>query len=178
MFVGQPAAAAQVALGDERAALALRAEAESSSIISTVIVKRVVELQRVDVVGRDTGPRHRLGPALHRRDLGEVGHLVDVPVRLPAGRAEHVDRAAACRSRARSSVVTIDRAAAVGDHAAVELVQRVGDHAAREHVVDRDRVAVAGERVQARELAHADRDLGELLGRRAELVHVPRATIA
>ena len=43
--------------------------------------------------------------------------------------------------------------------------------------VDRDRIAVQRVRVQARVLAHADGDLGELLGRRAELVHVaPRAS--
>ena len=32
-----------------------------------------------------------------------------------------------------------ERAAAVGDHAAVEAVERVGHHRRAEHVVDRDR---------------------------------------
>ena len=82
--------------------------------------------------------RHRPGQRAGRRR--EVGLLADVPVRLRAARAEHVDR------RLREVLGPLgrrhdERAAAVGDHAAVEQVQRVGDHPRVEHVVDGDRVA-------------------------------------
>ena len=41
-----------------------------------------------------------------------------------------------------------------------------------EDIVDRDRVAVLRERIESGELADTDGDLGQLLGRRPELVHV------
>ena len=65
-----------------------------------------------------------------------------------------------------------DRAAAVGHHAAVELVERIGDELRTEHVVDGDRIAVHGVRVAAGVLADLHRDRRELLRRRAVLVHV------
>ncbi len=65
-----------------------------------------------------------------------------------------------------------DRPAAVGDDAAVELVQRVGDHAGPDDVLDGQVVPVAGQRVELGVLPDADGDLGQLLGGRAELVHV------
>ena len=42
-----------------------------------------------------------------------------------------------------------------------------------DHVVGGDRIAVHRVRIEPGELAHADRDLGQLLRGRAVLVHVP-----
>ena len=63
-------------------------------------------------------------------------------------------------------------AAAIGDHAAVQQVQRCRDHRRGQHVLDGDGVAIEGQRVQRRVAARGHRDLGELLGGRAVLVHV------
>ena len=75
---------------------------------------------------------------------GEVGHLRDHRVVAARRRAEHVDRRLARGRAARSAEVMHERAGAVGHEAAVELVQRRRVQRRREHVVDRDRVAVAG----------------------------------
>ena len=55
------------------------------------------------------------------------------------------------------------RAAAIGDEAALEQVERVGDHPRFEHVLHGDRVAEAGARVPRRPLALHHGDHGELL---------------
>ena len=68
-----------------------------------------------------------------------------------------------------------DRAAGVGDEAAVEQVEGVGDPAGGEDVVDGDRVAHHRFGVERRPLARGDGDLGELLVGRAVLVHVAHA---
>ena len=64
--------------------------------------------------------------------------------------------------------------AAVGDEAAVELVERISDQAAAEDVVDGYGVALGSDRVGARVLPHGDRHFGQLLRRRAVLLHVAR----
>ena len=66
------------------------------------------------------------------------------------------------------------RGAAVGDQAAVAHRERVADHRRTQHVSDGQRVARPRLRVHLRPLPRGDRDLGELLARRAELVHVAR----
>ena len=67
-----------------------------------------------------------------------------------------------------------DRARAVGLEAEVEHPQRRRDHPRREVVVDRHRAIVhLRTRVGVGPLPAGDRDLPELLGRRAELDHVP-----
>ena len=63
-------------------------------------------------------------------------------------------------------------AGTVGDQAAVELVQRRRLERRGQHVVDGERVAVAGRRVHGRPLAGAHGDLGELLRRGAVGGHV------
>ena len=81
------------------------------------------------------------GPADRSRGRGHVGHRGDRVVRRATGRAAHVHGPVpevACPFLGGHD----DAAAAVGDHAAVELVQRVGDEPRRHHVVDGDRVAV------------------------------------
>ena len=67
-----------------------------------------------------------------------------------------------------------ERPGAVGHEAAVEQVQRADLERRRQHVLDGDGLAVAGPRVQGRPLPGAHGDLGQLLGGRAELVHVAR----
>ena len=118
---------------------------------------------------RSHGERTRLRGSRH----GEVGHLADVELMSERVRgAEHVRRL--LRQIARPLLRRHDaRRTAVGDHAAIEQVERIGDESRRQHVVDRDRVAVLRQRVEARVLAHRHRDLGQLLRRRTELVHVP-----
>ena len=77
------------------------------------------------------------------------------------------------RSRARSARRDDDRRGAVGLEAAVEQPIRVGDHRRREVVGHRHRPAVHHRGgIALRVLAHRDRDRAELLGPRAELVHV------
>ena len=75
-----------------------------------------------------------------------------------------------------------DRAAAIGDHAAFEQVQRVRDHARIHHVVDGGLADVEelevvhglhGLGVAHRVMARRGGDLGELFAGRAELEHVP-----
>ena len=118
------------------------------------------------------GLGERLRTAHRRRRAGHVGHRLDRVVRGAAGRAAHVHRAV--REIARPLLGgEDDAAAAVGDHAAVELVQRIGDEPRRQHVVDGDRVAVHRVGIAGRVLARLHRDRRELLGRGAVLVHVP-----
>ncbi|MDT4788875.1 hypothetical protein FQZ97_212620 [compost metagenome] len=64
------------------------------------------------------------------------------------------------------------RAAAVGHHAAVQLVQRVRDHRRVEHVFHGHHVAQHRVRVIARVVRGGHLDPGQLLGRGAVLVHM------
>ncbi len=112
------------------------------------------------------------GPLTAAAVTRHVGHGLDRVMRRAAGRAAHEDRAVREVARAVFGRED-DAAAAVGDDAAVELVQRIGDELGSEHVVDRDRIAVHRSRVAARVLTRLHRDRRELLGRRAVLVHVP-----
>ena len=63
-------------------------------------------------------------------------------------------------------------AAAVGDEAAFEQVERVGDHPRVHHVFHGDRIAERGPWVHARPLALHDGDHGQLLVRHPVLLHV------
>src|SRR5690606_17331858 len=66
------------------------------------------------------------------------------------------------------------RAAAVGDHAAVQTVQRVGDHRRVQHVLDGDHVTQHGVLVPLGVVAGRHLDPGQLLAGGAVLVHVAR----
>ena len=61
---------------------------------------------------------------------------------------------------------------AVGDHAAVEAMQRIGDHRRADHVLDGDDLAQQRVRVVLRVMRGGDLDPRQLLARGAELVHV------
>ena len=105
-----------------------------------------------------------------RRRVGQVD--------APAGCALHrLARAAHADERPRRLAGDLrgdddERAAAVADDAAVEPVQRVGDQRRGEHVLHRDDLAQHRVRVVLRVVRRRDLDPRQLLGGRAELVHV------
>ena len=114
------------------------------------------------------------GPEMRGGCRREVGHGGDRLVGRRLAGAEHPDGLLLAVPRALGADDD-DRAAGIGDEAAVEEVERVGDPARGEHVVDGDRVAHHRLRVEGRPLAGGDGDLGELLVRGAVLVHVAHA---
>ena len=65
-----------------------------------------------------------------------------------------------------------DRGGTVAVHVAVVQAERVGDHARGEVVGQRERVAVDRVGVELRVATRGERDLGQLLARRAVLVEV------
>ena len=87
--------------------------------------------------------------------------------------AEHIGRRLLQRLRARSRRHH-DRAAAVGDEAAVAHRERMADHARLQHVLDGERLLLPGGRIELRPLPRRDRDRGEVLARGAVLMHVAR----
>ena len=168
---GERAARAEAALGGERAALALGAEAEILQVEQRGDGEAVVAHQHVHVGraearhGEGTGARDR------PRRRGQIRHLGDSHVVGAGRRAEDVDRRLAQGPGPRRAGHD-EGPGAVGHETAVEQVQWAHLQRRCEHVGDRDRVAVAGPRVQCGPLAGAHRDGGQLLRRRAELVHV------
>ena len=66
-----------------------------------------------------------------------------------------------------------ERAAAVTDDAAIQQMQRRRDDSRREHVLDRDRIAILRHRIHRRMQPHRDRNLGQLLRGRPVVMHVP-----
>ena len=127
-----------------------------------------LHVRRLDV---GTGPHLRGGVAArHRREVVEL-----VPRRAPVERGPdrlHLDRRLA---EVRGGIGAGDDHCrpAVARHVAVEQAQRRRDHPGVEVVVHRHRVAVDRVRVDARVLAGVERDLGQLLARRPELVEMP-----
>ena len=129
--------------------------------------ERVVAHQQVDVGRLDAGHRERGRPGDRAAGRGEVGHLADHRVGRCTSPRRARTPAASARSRARSAdVITNAPAPSVTRQ---QSSRCSGDdlHRRREHVVDRDRVAVARVRVHRGPPAGVDRDLRELLGRRA-----------
>jgi hypothetical protein len=111
----------------ERAALALRAEAEVFEREQHRDRERVVHLQHVDVRRRQAGAGERERAALRRGRHREVGHRRDVHVvRHRVRGTEDVHRRSREVGGALGGGEDAGRAA-VGDHAAVEDVERVGD---------------------------------------------------
>src|SRR5579875_1464604 len=124
----EPAARFGVPVGNEGARLALADEAERLQPVDGHMGERVVDHEVVDVGGADP----RLGerrPARQpeRPGLGEVGHLRDHRGLRRFSRAEDMHgglgelRGAVCRG-------DHQRAAAIGDQAAFQEVERIGDH--------------------------------------------------
>ena len=134
--------------------------------------ERVVDLADVDVVGRDARALERELAAARRGRLGEVLPLAHRRVRRRLAGAEHPHRAPWRRSRARSSVVSTTAPPPSLRMQQCSFVSGSAIMRAALHVVDRDRVAVVRLGVERRVVPGRHRDLGELLDRRAELVHV------
>ena len=159
---------------DEGPALARPAEAERLEPHDRHDREGIVELRDVDVGGRHA--RHLEG-ALARQPgrvpAREVGHLAHHDVGRRLARAEHVDGLPPAVARPLGAG-DHDRAARVGDEAAVEQAERPGDEAGGEHLVDRERIPHERAGVEGRPLARRDGDLGELLAGGPELVHVAR----
>ena len=110
-----------------------------------------------------------------RADAGRIGQ-VDVAAHLPLHalpRAHHLHQ----RPLQAAGDLRRDddqRAAAVRDHAAVQPVQRRGDQRRSHHLLHRHHVPQHGVLVVLGVVGGGDLHPGELLGGRAELVHVPR----
>ena len=121
--------------------------------------------------GRDAGAVEGELSAAGGGRLGEVLPLAHRRVRCRFAGSQHPDR------KLRQITGPFlggedDCAATITADAAVQLRQRIGHHPRALHVVDGDRVLVVRLGVQRRVVPRRHRDLGELLDRRAELVHV------
>ena len=114
--------------------------------------------------------RRRPGDAEGARG-GEGLHLADHRRLDALAGAEDVDRLA------REILGAVgrgqdQRAAAVGDQAALQDAERIGDHPRVQHVLDRDRVLEGGARILRRPFALHHRDHGDLLVGDAVGLHV------
>lgn len=125
---GQRTARAEATVGDEGSALALRAEPEVFEGHQSGDGKAVVQLDDIDVGMYDTGHLHRLRAGDRRAGGGDVGHLADRhAVGVGSAGAEDVGRrlgeiaGSFCRRDDECS-------GAIGDEAAIELVERFGDY--------------------------------------------------
>ena len=139
-----------VAALDERAALALAAEAERLEPRHGEEAEAVVELGDVDVAGLEVGALPEVGAGVaggHRRGVVELVPRRPAPERR-ADRLEASDRVVdvggVLGGRHDHGGGAVDR------RVAVEEAERRGDHARRVVVVERHRVAVHGLRVDAR----------------------------
>src|SRR6218665_3640485 len=168
----QRAAWSDTAIGDERAAFPFLAEAQIFQKQDGVDGESVVQLDDIDVVGRDTRPLHRQRPGDTGGGYGQVLHAGDLPVRMRHGSAQHMDRLA------RPILGNVrrlhhHRRSAVGDQAAVAHSQRGRNHACAQYLFQTHRRAAIGLRVERGPRAGRQCHLGQLLARRAVLVHVP-----
>ena len=154
----QFAAGGGVALGDETAALAAPDKAEVFEPVDRQMREGVVDHQMVDVVVGDAGLGKGLGAGdAERARRGEILHLADHRRLDALAGAEDVDRL--CREILGALGRCEDqRAAAIGDQAALQQPERIGDHPRVQHVVDGDRVLEGGARVLCRPFALHDRD--------------------
>ena len=168
---GERASRTETDVGRERPALALGAEAEILQVEKGGDGEAVVAHEHVHLGGTEARHGEGTGARDRPRRRGEIGHLGDAHVVGAGRRAEDVDRRLGqgprpCRAG------HDEGAGPIGHQAAVEQVQRAHLQRRCEDVGDRQRVAVAGPRVQRGPLPGAHRNGGQLFGRRAELVHV------
>ena len=169
---------AQASAFHPRAAFAFHAEAEVLENREHGDRERVVDHRDVELARCYARLAECAGPGLRSGAGGDVAAVLGVLRGLAA--AEDPDRLflAVARDVGRRDH---HRAAAIGDHAALEQVQRVGDHARAHHVRDRglanleelershrrDRFGVSH-----RVITRRRGDLRELLARGAVLMHV------
>ncbi len=168
----QLAAGAGVAVGDEFAGLFMRHEAEIAETVERQMRERVVDHQMIDVLVGDAG----LLEGQRSRDLEGARrikrlHLADHRRLHALAGAEDVDRlfrkilGAVGRGQDQ-------RAAAVGDEAALQDAERIGDHPRVQDVLDRDRRLHGGARILRRPFALHHRDHRDLLMGDAVGLHV------
>ena len=154
------------------AALALLAEAERLEGEQHHRREGVVDLAHVDVVGRDAGPLERELARAAAGDSVKSSHslivVCDVASPVPSTHTGGLAQVAA-----RSSVVSTTAPPPSERMQQCSFVSGSAIMRAAVHVVDGDRVAVVRLGIERRVVAGRHRDLGELLDRRAELVHVP-----
>ena len=133
VFVGSGPSKREPSALDERAALALRAEAEVLEREQHGDRERVVELQHVDVVEGHPGPLERQRAGLRRGRRRSDRPDCDDVQRGGSACAPRRARSTGALRQVTGPLLGRDdaRAAAVGDDAAVEHVQRVGDHPRR-----------------------------------------------
>ena len=158
---------------DERAAFALLAEAEIFQEQDGVDRERIVELDSIDVLRAEPG--HLVGGLSGGEGAGhrQIRHARNVGVGGRLAAAQHIGGRLLERLGALGRCDD-DRAAAVGDETAVAHRERIAHHPGREHAIDRQRLLLPRGRVEQRPFARGHRDRGQLLARRAELMHVAR----
>src|SRR6266702_5366732 len=161
----------QIAVGDELAALALLAEAEVLELHQDRDGEAVVDRGVFDVLRRDAGflERARTGP--------DAGGVREIEI-LAAARALHrLAMADQPHQRLLQALGNLgrrydQRAAAIGDDAAVEPMQGIRDHRGIDHILDGDDVLEHRVRIVLRVMRGRDLDPGELLAGGAIVVHV------
>ena len=167
----------QIAVGDELAALALLAEAEVLQLHQHRDGKTVVDRGVFDVLRRDAGLLEgaRAGP-----DAGGVSEIEILAAARALHRLAMADQAHQRLLQALGNLRRGDdqRAAAVGDDAAIHPVQRIGDHRRVQHVLDGDDVLQHRVRIVLRVMGGRDLDPGQLLAGGAVVVHVAHGTHA
>ena len=160
----------QIAVGHQLAALALLGEAQVFELYQhgdgeAVVDRHVLHVgwlhARLGEGRRTAEARARVGQVdlaahLGLHELAGADQLDLGPLELGRDLGRHHD----------------DGAAAVGDDAAIQAMQRVGDHRRVHDFLDRDHVAQQSMLVVLRVMRGRDLDPGKLLGGRAELVHV------
>src|SRR5450755_2494003 len=168
----QLAARPGVAVGDEFAGFLVRHEAEVAETVERQMRERIVDHQVIDVLMRDAGFLEGEGACDLEGARAVKGlHLADHRRLHALAGAENIDRPGLeiLGSLGRGQD---QRAAAVGNEAALQDAERIGDHARIQHVLDRDRRLHGGARILRGPFALHDRDHGDLLMGDAVGLHV------
>ena len=161
----------QIAVGDELAALALLAEADVFQLHQHGDGKTVVDRGVFDVLWRDAGFLEGARSRPHAGRIGQVEILAAARTFHGFAMADHPHQRflqAFGDFRRRHD----QRAAAIGDDAAIHPVQRIGDHRRVQHVLDGDDVLQHGMRIVLRVMRGRDLDPGQLLAGGAVVVHM------
>src|SRR5882672_1180957 len=143
----QLAAGPGVAVGNELAGLFMRHEAEIAEAIQRQMRKRVVDHQVIDILVADAGLLEgEWARDPERARTVERLHLADHRCLDAFTGAEDIDRLGleilGAVGRGQDQ-----RAAAIGDEAALQDAERIGDHPRVQHILDRDRRLHGGARI-------------------------------
>ncbi len=165
----QLAARRGVAIRDEFAGLFMRHEAEVAEAEQRQVREGVVDHHMIDVLVGDAGLAERGGPRDTEGARGvERFHLADHGRFHALAGAEDVDRLLR-KILGAIGAGQDQRAAAVGDEAALQDPERVGDHARVQHVRNGDRLLHGGARILRRPFPlhhghHGDLLVGDAVG--------------